>query len=87
MSNIMGVLNGDKAWCADAASSKSILLDASARRFRVQKIYVRAVAAARWINARNQILQGQKPNASHVAALQLAENKLRAVGLSLGVQE
>lgn len=57
----------------------SILLDASARRFRVQKIYLRAVAAVRWVNNHNSILRGQKPNASHTAALQQAENALRAV--------
>ena len=59
------------------------MLDASARRFRVQKIYLRAVAAMRWINTRRQILQGQKPHAGHTAALQQAENALRAVGAPL----
>ena len=56
-----------------------ILIDASARRFRAQKIYLRAVAAMRWVQARNQILQGQQPHAGHAAALQRVENALAAV--------
>ncbi|MCJ1407243.1 hypothetical protein MMC19_001314 [Ptychographa xylographoides] len=55
-----------------------ILVDASARRFRVQKIYLKAVAAMRWVSTRTAILRGQKPNANHRAALQQAENALRA---------
>lgn len=56
-----------------------VLLDASARRFQAQKIYLRAVAAARWVNMRNGILQGQRRHAGHTAALQQADNALRAV--------
>ncbi|MCJ1265731.1 hypothetical protein MMC22_005611 [Lobaria immixta] len=55
-----------------------VLLDASARRFQAQKIYLRAVAAARWVNMRNGILQGQRRHAGHMAALQQADNALRA---------
>lgn len=56
-----------------------VLLDASARRFQAQRIYLRNVAAARWVNMRNGILQGQRRHAGHTAALQQADNALRAV--------
>lgn len=56
-----------------------VLLDASARRFQAQKIYLRAVAAARWVNMRVGILQGQARHAGHTVALQQADNALRAV--------
>ena len=58
----------------------SILLDASARRLQAQKIYLKAVAATRWVSTRATILQGQKPHAGHMGALQQAEINLRAVG-------
>ncbi|MCJ1398707.1 hypothetical protein MMC11_001908 [Xylographa trunciseda] len=73
-----------------------ILIDASARRFRVQKVYLRAVAAMRWVQGRNQILQGHQPHAGHAAALQRVENALAAVStpriilghiLNISVQE
>ncbi|KAB2577535.1 hypothetical protein BFW01_g9705 [Lasiodiplodia theobromae] len=38
---------------------KAVLLDASLRRFRCQRIYLRATAAMRWINSRNAILRGE----------------------------
>lgn len=62
-------------------TARRILLDASARRFRAKKIHMRVVAAIRWANARNSILQGQKQHAGHAAALQQADNNLRAVSL------
>ncbi|MCJ1481431.1 hypothetical protein MMC06_001589 [Schaereria dolodes] len=55
-----------------------VLLDASARRFQCQKILFRATAAVRWANARNAILQGQKPHAGHTMALQQIQGTLRA---------
>ncbi|MCJ1287848.1 hypothetical protein MMC26_007200 [Xylographa opegraphella] len=55
-----------------------ILIDASARRFRVQRVYLRAVAAMRWVQARNQALQGQQPHAGHAAALQRVDHALAA---------
>ena len=57
----------------------SILLDASARRLQVQKIYLRAMAATRWMHTRAAILQGQNLHAGHMPALQQAEMSLRAV--------
>ena len=72
------------AACIEADDPRSIILDASARRFRVQKIYLRTIAAIRWINTRRQILQGQQPQPVHTAALRQAENALRAVRASKG---
>lgn len=54
-------------------------MDASTRRFRAQKIYLRATAALRWINSRNAILREQKPRPEHGPALQQIANTLRAV--------
>ncbi|MCJ1232824.1 hypothetical protein MMC14_000778 [Varicellaria rhodocarpa] len=56
---------------------QSVLLDAGSRRFQAQKIYQRASAALRWMNARAAILQGQQPHAGHTPALQQAEYNLR----------
>ncbi|KAI4280998.1 MAG: hypothetical protein L6R35_005778 [Caloplaca aegaea] len=53
-----------------------IIIDASARRFQVKKIYLRAVAAVRWLNTRNAILQGEQANQGHAAQLQQANNTL-----------
>ncbi|KAL9598356.1 MAG: hypothetical protein Q9179_003948 [Wetmoreana sp. 5 TL-2023] len=51
-----------------------IIVDASARRFQAKKIYLRAVAAVRWSNARNALLQAGIPQA---AQLQQVNNSLR----------
>lgn len=63
----------------DAIHSFRVMLDASARRFQAQKIYLRAVAAVRWANSRNAILQGQMPHSGNAVALQQADDNLRAV--------
>ncbi|KAI4120462.1 MAG: hypothetical protein LQ338_007005 [Usnochroma carphineum] len=54
-----------------------IIIDASARRFQAKKIYLRAVAAVRWSNTRNAILQGEQPDQGHAAQLQQANSTLR----------
>ncbi|EME46263.1 hypothetical protein DOTSEDRAFT_125391 [Dothistroma septosporum NZE10] len=56
---------------------RRIIVDASMRRFRAQNIYLRATAVLRWINARNSILQGQRPHAGHAPALQQIRDQLR----------
>ncbi|KAI4205224.1 MAG: hypothetical protein LQ350_000546 [Teloschistes chrysophthalmus] len=53
-----------------------IIVDASARRFQAKKIYLRAVAAVRWSNARNAILQGT-PHAAQATQQQQTNNNLR----------
>jgi len=58
------------------ADLRRIIADAAVRRFKAQKIYLRATAALRWINARNQVLQGQRPHAGHAATLQQIRNTL-----------
>ncbi|KAL8932227.1 MAG: hypothetical protein Q9211_006444 [Gyalolechia sp. 1 TL-2023] len=54
-----------------------IIIDASARRFQSKKIYLRAVAAIRWSNTRNAILQGEPQHQGHTAQLQQVNNALR----------
>ncbi|KAK5168124.1 uncharacterized protein LTR77_006692 [Saxophila tyrrhenica] len=56
---------------------RRIIIDASLRRFKVQRIYLRITAALRWINSRSTILQGNKPCARHVPALQQIGSALR----------
>ncbi|KAF2850413.1 hypothetical protein T440DRAFT_87223 [Plenodomus tracheiphilus IPT5] len=56
---------------------KAIITDAAVRRFQCQRAYLRANAGLRWMNSRNSILRGQKPNASHLGALQQADATLR----------
>ncbi|KAF2197391.1 hypothetical protein GQ43DRAFT_451735 [Delitschia confertaspora ATCC 74209] len=56
---------------------RRIIVDAAVRRFRCQRAYLRAHAGQRWMNSRNSILRGQKPNASHFSALAAADNALR----------
>jgi hypothetical protein len=56
-----------------------IILDASTRRFQAHKIYLRAAAAARWAQMRQQILRGEKPNGRHANALRAADQRLRDV--------
>ncbi|EOD45826.1 uncharacterized protein LTHEOB_2522 [Neofusicoccum parvum] len=52
---------------------KAVLLDASIRRFRCQRIYLRATAAMRWINSRNDNVEATDPS-----ALQGVDNALHA---------
>jgi hypothetical protein len=56
---------------------RTIIVDAAVRRFQCQRLYLRAHAGLRWMNARNSVLRGQKPNASHLTALQAADATLR----------
>ena len=64
-------------WLADLP--RSIITDAAVRRFRAQRIYVRATAALRWVNSRAAILRGERAHAGHAAALQQIRNNLRTV--------
>ncbi|KAF2794021.1 hypothetical protein K505DRAFT_349569 [Melanomma pulvis-pyrius CBS 109.77] len=62
---------------------KSIIVDAAVRRFQCQRSFLRSHAGLRWMNSRNSILRGQKPNASHLGALQAADTTLRMELLSI----
>ncbi|KAL8966445.1 MAG: hypothetical protein Q9183_003372 [Haloplaca sp. 2 TL-2023] len=53
-----------------------IIADASARRFQAKKIYLRAVAAVRWSNARNAIIQST-PHPGQATQMQQTNNNLR----------
>ncbi|KAF2743724.1 hypothetical protein M011DRAFT_480467 [Sporormia fimetaria CBS 119925] len=56
---------------------KGIIADAAVRRFQCQKLYLQAHAGLRWVSTRTSILRGQKPNATHLTALQAADVALR----------
>ncbi|KAL8683814.1 MAG: hypothetical protein Q9186_000302 [Xanthomendoza sp. 1 TL-2023] len=62
---------------AEKRQLQRIILDASARRFQSKKIYLRAVAAVRWSNARNTTLQSGKPLQQQTVLLQQANTNLR----------
>lgn len=76
------------SWCKlrvdrrNANGRDRIIVDAAIRRFQCQRSYLRAHAGMRWMDSRSKILRGQSPNASHLAALQAADNNLRMVRLS-----
>ncbi|EHK16555.1 uncharacterized protein TRIVIDRAFT_41088 [Trichoderma virens Gv29-8] len=60
------------------AELQQVLLDAYARRHEGQKILLRQAAAQRWIEYRDQVLQGQRPHPGNHAQLQALDNQLRA---------
>ncbi|PSS27531.1 hypothetical protein M430DRAFT_55038 [Amorphotheca resinae ATCC 22711] len=60
------------------AELQQVLPDAYARRHEAQKIYLRQAAAQRWIDWRDQILQGQRPHAGHSEQLAACDAQLEA---------
>lgn len=62
---------------AEKRQLQRVILDASARRFQAQKIYLRAAAAFKWVQRRQAVLQGRKPQAAHSQALKEADKTLR----------
>ncbi|CAJ2502659.1 Uu.00g100530.m01.CDS01 [Anthostomella pinea] len=61
----------------EKAELRQVLLDACARRHVAQKIYLRQAAAQRWVEYREQVLQGQRPNLSHRRLLRACDEHLR----------
>ncbi|KAI1438488.1 hypothetical protein GGR50DRAFT_691350 [Xylaria sp. CBS 124048] len=59
------------------AELKQVLLDAIARRHEAQKIYLRQAAAQRWIEYRDQVLQGQRPTSANRRQLKACDDQLR----------
>jgi hypothetical protein len=57
----------------------SVILDAGVRRFQLQRCYLRAVAALRWINSRYQALQGQRPHSAQPTQLSAVDAALQQV--------
>ncbi|KAL1650728.1 hypothetical protein SLS58_000846 [Diplodia intermedia] len=55
--------------------SSRVLLDSSIRRFRCQRVYLRATAAMRWINSRSAILREEGASSS---ALQKVDASLQS---------
>jgi hypothetical protein len=60
------------------AELKQVLLDAYARRHVGQKIYLRQAAAQRWIEYRDQVLQGHRPSSSNRRQLRAVDEQLRS---------
>ncbi|KAL9125527.1 MAG: hypothetical protein Q9217_005284 [Psora testacea] len=52
-----------------------IILDASARRLMVQKIFLRATTAVKWIDARNAILRGGNAKNGDVSKLKQIDSR------------
>ncbi|KAI2640318.1 hypothetical protein GGS21DRAFT_537990 [Xylaria nigripes] len=59
------------------AELKQVLLDAVARRHEAQKIYLRQAAAQRWVEYREQVLQGQRPSSANRRQLKACDDQLR----------
>ncbi|KAI1821396.1 hypothetical protein F4861DRAFT_542019 [Xylaria intraflava] len=59
------------------AELKQVLLDAVARRHEAQKIYLRQAAAQRWIEYREQVLQGNRPSSANRRQLRACDEQLR----------
>lgn len=59
-----------------------VLLDAYSRRHEGQKIYLRQGAAQRWIEWRDQVLQGARPTGRNRSQLQACDYQLRTVNRS-----
>lgn len=55
------------------------MLDAMARRWQAQRIYLRATAAMRWINSRHALLQNPNPGAQYMHQFQQVDAALQAV--------
>jgi hypothetical protein len=64
---------------ANLCWSCRVALDAYARRHEGQKIYLRQAAAQRWIEYREQVLQGNRPSSSHRRQLRACDEQLRIV--------
>ncbi|KAM4066102.1 hypothetical protein HRG_000254 [Hirsutella rhossiliensis] len=65
------------------AELKQVLLDAFSRRHEGQKIYLRQGAAQRWIESRNNMLQGQRPFPAAEPHLRACDNQLRVELVSI----
>ncbi|KAI1116366.1 hypothetical protein F5Y14DRAFT_80399 [Nemania sp. NC0429] len=60
------------------AELKQVLLDAIARRHEARKIFYRQAAAQRWVDYREQVLQGGRPNSSNRRQLRACDEQLRS---------
>ncbi|KAJ8130064.1 hypothetical protein O1611_g3567 [Lasiodiplodia mahajangana] len=60
------------------AELKQVLLDAIARRHEARKIYLRQTAAQRWVEYREQVLQGCRPSSSNRRQLRACDEQLRS---------
>lgn len=60
------------------AELQQVLLDAFARRHEAQKIYLRQAAAQRWVDYREQVLNGGRPHSGNQSQLRQIDQQLRA---------
>jgi hypothetical protein len=72
---------------AGCSHGNRIILDASTRRFQAHKIYLRAAAAIRWVQLREQVLRGELPAQKHANALMAVDQRLRDVSTVLVTRE
>ncbi|KAF9891107.1 hypothetical protein FE257_005043 [Aspergillus nanangensis] len=61
----------------EKAELRRVIVDASARRFRAHKIYLRVAAAKRWAINRQNVLRGSPPGPQHASQLQTISATLR----------
>lgn len=66
--------------CTDCGEHR-VLLDAYGRRHEAQKIYLRQAASQRWIEHREQVLNGGRPSSKNQSQLRLCDQQLRTVRL------
>ncbi|KAI0179235.1 hypothetical protein GGR52DRAFT_297493 [Hypoxylon sp. FL1284] len=59
------------------AELRQILLDSYSRRHEARKIYLRQSAAQRWVEYREAVLQGQRPNSTNRQQLRDCDAQLR----------
>lgn len=67
--------------CKNGSNNATIrvLLDSYARRHEAQKIFLRQGAAQRWVEFRDQVLQGHRPSQKHRNQLRACDHQLRSV--------
>ncbi|KAF6218520.1 hypothetical protein HO133_005869 [Letharia lupina] len=62
---------------AEKRQLQRVIIDASARRLQAHNIFLRAAVAIKWVQRRQSILQGRKPQNGHLQALRQADATMR----------
>jgi hypothetical protein len=75
--------SSEPQWMQDLRSNRlmdcRVILDASVRRFQLQKAYLRALAAQRWIHSRDSVLKNSDASSNISASLESVDRTLREV--------
>ena len=82
---VISPLTTRQCFCGTDNPPKRVLLDAFARRHEAQKIYLRQAAAQRWVDYREQVLNGGRPHSGNQSQLRQIDQQLRAVRIRLFV--